>query len=79
MEEKIVNEALLRKLYDAACEVHNEDEFLLAICSIVSHDDDIQTVIDFIEQSKNITPSDVLLLIVKLNQQRFPEDYIWEE
>ena len=79
MEERKVDEALLRQLFDAARDFYDDDDFLLGVCSIAEHDDDIRTLIDFIKHSVDITPSDVILLTVELNQRRFPEDYIWDE
>ena len=66
-------------MFDAARDFYDYDDFLLGVCSIAEHDDDIRTLIDFIKHSVDITPSDVSLLTVELNQRRFPEDYIWDE
>lgn len=75
----MANEVLEKKLFEVVRDFHNDYDFILGVCSNVTHEDDIQVVIDFISQKNKPTPSEVSLLSIELDQRRHPEDYIWEE
>lgn len=72
----MTDKTIKRKLFDTLCAFHKEKNFVLSIMSIAQHDEDRQTIIDFIDQKKKPTDEDVLLLAVDLNQKRYPERYI---
>ncbi|MBP3400198.1 MAG: hypothetical protein J6K70_00320 [Selenomonadales bacterium] len=72
----MIDKTVKRKLFDALCVFHKEKNFVLSVMSIVQHDEDRQTIIDFINQKKKPTEEEVLLMSVDLNQKRYPERYI---
>lgn len=65
-----------RVLYETLRDGYRDKDFTLSIGSIAQHDEDRQTIINFIKQKKKPTDEEVLLLAVELNQQRYPERYI---
>lgn len=68
-------EKMERRLFDVLCEFHKEKNFVIGVCSGAACDEDRQAIIDFINNGENITPGDVILFGVGLNQKRYPDKY----
>ena len=61
-------EQKLRSIFD-------DDEFVVGVRSFAFDDRDRQTVIDFITDEPNVTPSDICLLALDLHEARMGRDY----
>lgn len=69
-------EKMERRLFDVLCAFHKEKDFVIGVCSNATCDEDRQAIIDFINNGRDLTPSDISLFGVELNQRRYPEQYI---
>ena len=70
------DKTIKRKLYETLREFHKDKDFVVEVGSIVTHEEDMQILIDFIDQNKEATTEEVLVLSVELNQRRYPERYV---
>jgi hypothetical protein len=58
------------KLFDALLTVSDEDDFLFGTMCATIHDEDRQSIIDFIEKGEHVTYDNVVYLAGILNQRR---------
>jgi hypothetical protein len=68
-----MNEELTKlelELYDALLTVSDDGDFLFGTMCATIHDDDRQSIIDFIKKGKNVTSDNVVYLAGILNQKR---------
>lgn len=59
-----------RKLFNKLKEFHHDKDFVLGVMSNAKHKEDQQVIIDFIENEKDITVEDVILLSLHLCIER---------
>jgi hypothetical protein len=58
------------KLFDALLTVSDEDDFLFGTMCATIHDEDRQSIIDFIKKGEHVTYDNVVYLAGILNQRR---------
>ena len=59
-----------RKLFDKLKAFHNNKDFVIGVMSNVSHDDDRQAIINYIDKGDNVTIDNLILLSLHLNKER---------
>ena len=59
-----------RTLFDKLKEFHNDKDFVIGVMSNAKHDKDRETVLEFIENEKEASVEDVILLSLHMANQR---------
>lgn len=59
-----------RNLFDKLREFHHNKDFVGGVMSNVSHDDDRQTIIDYIDNGDDVSVENIILLSVHLCNKR---------
>ena len=59
-----------RELIAALKAFHNNKDFVVGVVSAVTHENDQRKIIDFIQESKEVTTESILLLAIHLKQNR---------
>lgn len=58
------------KLFNKLKEFHNDKDFVVGVISNTKHDEDMQSIIDYIDNGEDVTVENIILLSLHLNQNR---------
>ena len=59
-----------RELFDKLKAFYNDKDFAIGIMSNVSHDEDRQRIIEYIDDGEDVTVENIILLSLYLNEER---------
>lgn len=62
--------AVKRKLFDKLKEYHNDKDFVCGVVSNTQNDEDRQTIINYIDNSEDVTIENIILLSLHLKNER---------
>lgn len=63
-------ENIKRTLFDKLRDFHNDKDFVIGVMSNAKHDEDREVILEFIENEKEASIEDVILLSLHLANQR---------
>ena len=58
------------KLFNKLKEFQNDKDFVVGVISNTKHDEDMQSIIDYIDNGEDVTIENIILLSLHLNQKR---------
>lgn len=64
------DKTIKRNLFDKLREFHHDKDFVGGVMSNTIHDDDRQTIIDYIDNGENVTVESIILLSLHLSNER---------
>lgn len=62
--------AVKRKLFDKLKKYHNDKDFVCGVVSNTQNDEDRQTIINYIDNSEDVTIENIILLSLHLKNER---------